>query len=358
MNKTFCARPWTAVGITTDGFHRMCCHMTSRTNIHISEASIKEVWESDYYTDIRKAMLNGEVVDACKKCYLQEAAGVLSQRQKINKKYIVDVNAPKIKYVDLRLGNLCNLKCRMCDPGNSTQWYKDFEKLNGYKSEFENKMGWVEEDNIWSSVYELKDDIEEIYFTGGEPTLIERHFDILQNLIDLGLSKNIKLKYNTNMTNIQQRTIDIWKKFKRVFLNCSIDGYKDLNTYIRYPSNWNILESNILKSRKLLPNIYIFINCTVQIGNVFHLNKLEEWCNANQLELGWNILEYPHYNNIKALPAKLKQQITSGPSEIIAYMNSEDLSKNFNKYIDYTKKLDVIRNNNLLITNPEFAEYY
>ena len=45
----------------------------------------------------------------------------------------LDVDKQVIEFFDIRYGNFCNLKCRMCGPTDSHMWYPDFIKLTDGK---------------------------------------------------------------------------------------------------------------------------------------------------------------------------------------------------------------------------------
>ena len=138
MSKTFCILPWMHLATTSTGNLRVCCNSVPGKNLiakedgtpyKLNKDSLEEAWNSEVYKTIRKQMLDGERPEMCTRCFREEDAGIHSARQAWNEKWKKDikytVNAPfSIKYVDLRLGNLCNLKCRMCNPYSSNQTKK------------------------------------------------------------------------------------------------------------------------------------------------------------------------------------------------------------------------------------------
>ena len=235
---------------------RVCCNSTPGKNFimkpdgtpyKLYRDDMQEAWNSETYQTIRKQLLNSERPEMCQRCFREEDAGIKSARQAWNNKWQKDANynitAPfLIKYVDLRLSNLCNLKCRMCNPYASNMWVKEWTSVDTALSESEYKrlsrMDWPEEEKTWENLFAIAHTVEEIYLTGGEPTVIKKQQKLLDYFIDNGTAKDIRLKYNTNLVKMPDWLLDRWRHFKRVQLNCSIDAVGELDHYIRNPSNW------------------------------------------------------------------------------------------------------------------------
>ena len=329
-------------------------------------------------------MLDGIQPDMCKRCFKEEAAGIKSARQNWNDKWYDETKeyaiegGLDIEYVDLRLGNLCNLKCRMCNPYSSNQWVDEWNTvvktaklvpdfpLSIEETDRLTNMNWPEDPRTWSSIIEIADSIEEIYLTGGEPTLAIEQYKLFDILIEKNLSKKIKLKYNTNLTNIPKKMIDYWSHFRTVQLNASIDAYGELNRYIRYPTGWTSVEKNIDKFLSM-PNVQVQIHCTVQMYNILNLKELFDWIKVKtDLTPYLNILNHPVCLNIQTLPIELKKiaeerlvDYLDWPKvkDTIAYMNSADTSNHLSEFFNYTAAIDKSRNENLLDHIPEFEKY-
>lgn len=153
MSKTFCVLPWMHLATSASGNLRVCCNSTPGKNFitksngtpyKIYKDDLKEAWNSEVYTTIRKQLLNDERPEMCQRCFREEDAGVSSARQAWNKKWQKDIEYTEdvsfdVKYVDLRLGNLCNLKCRMCNPYASNMWVKEWNLVEDALSESEYK---------------------------------------------------------------------------------------------------------------------------------------------------------------------------------------------------------------------------
>ena len=383
-SKTFCVLPWIHLATSASGMLRVCCNSTPGQNFimrdetsayRINNDNIEEAWNSPTYKEIRTQMLNDERPKMCKRCFREEDAGIKSTRQNWNDKWAEDreypVNAPfEIRYVDIRLGNLCNLKCRMCNPYASNQWVKEWHLVEDALEESEYKrlknMDWPEDETVWDNLFDIADTVEEIYLTGGEPTIIKEQHRLLDYYIDSGKAKKIKLKYNTNLTNVPKELMDKWSHFKRVQLNCSIDATGELDRYIRYPSNWSKIVENFKNITKL-ENAFVEIHCTVQMYNILHMEKFIEWAKPYGYKIYFNILNHPEELNIRVLPHNLKilaenrlQPYLDLPKVqgIIDYMWAEDWHNKYDKFLHYTDQLDKSRKENLFDIVPEFKNAF
>ena len=381
---TFCILPWMHLATNSSGNLRVCCNSTPGKNLIIKDNGspyklykddLLEAWNSPVYKKIRQEFLNGEKPDMCERCFREEAVGIESARQFFNSKWKEDLQyedaAPfNIKYIDLRLGNLCNLKCRMCNPFASNQWIKEWSLINEALTTDEvsrlKKMGWPEYQKTWENIIPLIHSVEEIYLTGGEPTIIKEQHKILDYCIENKIAKNIKLKYNTNLTNIPEHLINKWKQFKVVQLNCSIDAIGDLDRYIRYPSDWKTIEKNFTDLNNL-DNVNTEIHCTVQMYNILRIQELIEWVLLKKCKIYFNILNHPDWLNIRVLPVDLKKVVVNNlkiyyyvpkVKGIIDYMLVEDWIDKLEDFCSYTKKLDHSRNESLENLIPEFKDVF
>jgi len=370
MSDTFCVLPWMHLATNASGNLRVCCNSTPGKNMILKEDGkpyklwrddIRDAWTSETYKEIRRQMLAGERPEMCQRCFREEDVGVKSARQSWNQKWREDrvyEAEPEmdIRYVDLRLGNLCNLRCRMCNPYASNQWVDEWKELTGQdlgESEFNRlkHMDWPEHEKTWDNLFSLVDSIDEIYLTGGEPTIIQQQHRLLDHCIERGLAKSIKLKYNTNLTNIPQRLVEKWSQFRTVQLNCSIDATGALDRYIRYPSNWSKIQENFERVREL-DNSYVEIHCTVQMYNITRLHELIDWAEPYGHKIYFNILNHPECLNIRVLDSGLKNQVTQILAQythlesvqgVIDYMNAEDWSEHYDECVRYTEVLDQSR---------------
>lgn len=373
MADTFCILPFMHLATNASGNLRVCCNSIPGKNFILKEDgspykiykdNLEDAWNSNTYRVIRSQFLNNERPNMCARCFREEDAGIASARQAWNQKWkenkIYTVDTPfDIKYIDLRLGNLCNLRCRMCNPYASNQWLKEWhlivDKLPSDEHIRLKQMDWPKDKKTWDNLMPLLDSVEEVYLTGGEPTIIKEQYILLDYLIDQKLSQKVKLKYNTNLTNIPADLLFKWEFFKKIQLNCSIDAIGDLDRYIRYPSDWNTIVENFDILHKL-DNVNIEIHCTVQMYNILRLQDLIEWALPYDVKIYFNILNHPAWLNIRVLPTHLKKCVEKNLQKyrninkvqgIIDYMNAENWVKHLPVFYKNTDILDKSRNENL-----------
>ncbi len=383
-SKTFCILPWMHLATNASGNLRVCCNSTPGKNFimrngtkrpyKITDEDMQDFWHSDTMKNIRHELLNDQRPEMCERCFREEDSGVRSARQAWNEKYMFDYQASEtpdftVKYIDIRLGNLCNLKCRMCNPYASNQWIDEWHLVENVLPGSEQKrlsaMDWPNNDMVAENILKLGLHIEEIYLTGGEPTLALSQYKLFDQLIELDLAKNITLKYNTNCTNLPKKLVDYWKSFKKIKINASIDAVGDLNRYIRYPTGWSLVEKNLLKFIELEreSKIDLQVHCTVQIYNVLKLNEFFDFMAEKGIEdIYLNILDHPEYLNIRVLPKDLKELVVSRlepymhikkVKSTIDYMMAKDWNSKWPEFVKYTKTLDESRSESITMLVPE-----
>jgi len=385
-SETFCILPWMHMATNASGNLRVCCNSTPGKNYvtrpngrpyKISDPDASDYWNSPVLTNIREQFLAGKRPEMCERCFREEDAGIRSARQSWNSSWYQEqdysaIAEPHIKYFDIRLGNLCNLKCRMCNPFASNQWIDEWNlverALPVEEAERLKKMDWFEGDQTWDNIFKYAEYIEEIYLTGGEPTLAISQYRLFDRLIEAGLARKIRLKYNTNMTNIPQKMVDYWQHFKRIKINASIDAVGDLNRYIRYPTAWSSVEKNlkIFKQMRDEDRCNLQVHVTVQVYNVLYLDKLFDYLyDLDITDIYLNILNHPRYLNIRCLPEQLKKQVNDTLCKykhinkvqgVIDYMYAEDWSEYILELTDYTRKLDQSRKQDCTEAAPEIGE--
>lgn len=355
-NKSFCAVPFVSIMVNTDTSVRYCCMVKGSFNKLKKEGGngkeiytckddfVHEAWNSKDMRDIRKAMIQGESIEGCKVCYLQEENGRTSNRQhSINEwrwrlgEEALDARIQQainndgrltddVVYLDLRLGNLCNLKCRMCNPWNSSQIFKEHLEIADqdpkYVDVWKKTFGkfpvnvmddqqWFDSDIMWDQVIGLIPHLKKVYMTGGEPTLIKNNFKFMESCIAQG-RKDIVLFFNTNCTNVNKKFLELISQFDQVNINASLDGVGVVNEYIRAPSDWNQISENIEKLAQL-PNVHLGITPTVQVYNVLDLVNIMKWVDSlnkkynKEIFIDFLINVHPHHLNINILPDDIKQ---------------------------------------------------
>lgn len=414
----FCPLPWIHLATRPNGDVRVCCTANASGSsiedtkdaglviqngsiMNLRDHTIEDVWNSQYMKSIRLKMLNNEIPSSCTKCFDEESRGIKSKRnwetivwnQRVNIADIVSQTSSNgslpvhIPYFDLRLGNLCNLKCIMCSPHDSSAWIKDWKlqypkyKINELKQDQHwddrnRDYTWYQKGVFLDTMKSQAQYIKELYFAGGEPLLIPEHYSILEFMISEGHAKNCILRYNSNGTEISEKLLSLWDHFKLVKFNFSIDALKDKNNYIRYPSQWNSIVNNLEKLDNTPNNVIVNIACAVQLLNVLYLDELVEWKvnqkfkKINSVEygaglIGLHLVYFPNYMNIRVLPDNLKDEAARriynlvdrysnenfdkdpyGKQRwlgLINYMKSEDWSSKFPQTIEYLEVCDQTR---------------
>jgi hypothetical protein len=291
----------------------------------LDDDSVEDIMNSEKFVEVRQAMIDGKRPMECEGCWKDEDAGIKSKRQYENERWAHIIpkleQSAKLKdinliYVELRLGNVCNNACLTCNSYSSTKRYPDEKKIANVLPWFKlrpmENFKWFENDDFYWDLANKSQNVEEIYINGGEPTLIKAHFEYLRHLITLGTSQNVHLVYSLNMMmDIPDRLIELWKEFKQVTINASIDDLGNRNYYIRYPTQWEETVASIEKLTKL-PNLNWHVTQTVSILNIYHLAEFGNWLETNYNKTPHhNYVMYPDYLSLAALPDFYKEELRS-----------------------------------------------
>ena len=391
--------PWIHLATHPHGGVTLCCiadHTNSESRaknfdksgnpiwLTLGKDSIDDIMNSDYYKQTRLQMLNDEVPKACERCFIEEQNGIRSKRLEENENYkdFTIENAKSItddsgkikvpmKFVELRLGNLCNVKCRSCNPASSTKWvkeYKELEKNFDFVTSYRwvDDFSWIENDKFWNDLFDNSDELEMIYINGGEPTLVKKHWEYLDKLVEKDMAKNISLWYSINMTNLPPKTFDVWKKFKNVRISCSIDDIGARNLYLRYPTKWDSVLKNL---NLLLGEKYLDVSVcqTISFLNVFYMDEFYDYFhNHRKLHVHQNMVYDPEFLSPWILPLKIKQDIVDRCEKVMdksdfdifkSYMmNNKSNEKLLQQGIEYNEYLDTTRKENMRETFKELFE--
>lgn len=408
--------PFTGLATREDGGIQVCCR--SHPIGFIQDNTLEEIWNNENMCRIRKQVLNGERPKECEPCFSLEDQGVESLRQRhitgvipearinlypnaldtLQDNYTMPFNIPTI---EIKLNNLCNLKCRMCHPMDSTSWndwsaVEDFYikennimvdlinkhnlKIKPHLDKFEDNPNW------WNSFEKLLPYFRRVEFAGGEPLMDPQHYRILDMLSKYGDQIEVKYATNLSMLGKSNRTVwEYWPKFKSVAVNVSIDGIGDSYEYIRGNASWTELVDNI-KQIQTIPNISRIVGAVaVQVSNVLILDKMiEHFLEDLGIVFYTNIVKYPNVLCIQTLPAPLKDlayqrleavksklqnfkslknnhtllSITEGQIQGVQnYLRATDLSHLWADCVEFNGRLDQTRNQSFTDVTPEFKSY-
>ena len=398
-SRTFCMYPWIHLHAYPTGEAYPCCHAEMGVGQigNCRNNSLSEIWNSKAQRQLRSDMLTETENPACGRCYEQEKSGFFSGRQSANKHHghniarVHDTQADgqvdqfEMTYWDIRFSNLCNLRCRSCGHIFSSQWYQDQAKLAGgdwAKNHTVLNIAGRSETDMWEQLQPHLDYVEQIYFAGGEPLMMEEHYLILEELERRGRF-DVRLIYNTNFTQVKlkHRTVfDYWRKFKSVAVGASLDAAGARGEYIRKGTDWAQVEANRRQMLEECPGVDFYISPTLSILNAMHLPDFHrDWVEKGLLrpqDLNVNILQDPAYFRIDIAPPEYKQRIqdrleqhltwlrpldqlnraTVGFESAITFMNATDNTALIPKFWHKTHELDAIRRENILDIIPEISD--
>jgi sulfatase maturation enzyme AslB (radical SAM superfamily) len=405
--------PFTGLATREDGAVKICCR--SQPVGFIQDNTLEEIWNNETMQLVRKQVLCGERPEVCKPCFDLEDQGVESLRQRHINGVIPEArinlypNTPleeimpfEFPTMEIKLNNLCNLKCRMCNPLDSTNW-KDWSKVEPFYrkehnflvhtiTELVDKPGkyigeFDDSDNWWASFEKLLPHFKRVEFAGGEPLMDPQHYKILDMLKPYG--KNIEIKYATNGTTLgisRGRTIhDYWPHFRSVAVNVSIDGIHDVYNYIRGGGDFDQVEANIREIQKI-PNVSRIVGAfTAQAGNILQAAEcIDYFINTLGIVFYSHRVSYPNCLSAQVLPQELKdlaisrleamalrvptfdnvkkhpilEKITQQQiSDNINYLRATDQHNRWKDFLDFNFALDATRNQSLLDVVPEFKDY-
>ena len=372
INSNICPLPWTSLEIGVNGGAAPCCLYKGQVpDVKVYKTNLKAIQQSQYMEDLRTQFKNGEKPAGCDRCWLEEDAGKDSKRinsiykMKSSLKNWTPDSKPALKFIDFKLGNVCNLKCRICGSWSSSKWAQEEMDYgeNPVARKHLTEGGWPKKNpQFFEDIKEVLEDVEYFEFTGGEPFMIHNHFKILEHCVEKGYAKNQDIHYNTNGTQLPGRDIfDLWKHFKRVEIAFSIDDVGEQFEYQRHPANWKEVNHNVNQFKIYqTANMEFQICTTISIFNVFGLAKIALWVRQFDPKFFYvNTCFEPDYFNIQTLPKQIKNIVNSRYSDlkdfkpILRFMNSVDRD---------SEEMRIKRKNRILQTDSyrkeNFAEVF
>ena len=334
-HEKFCVLPWVSLETSPIGTVRPCCLAEEEiTDINGNKfdlsksAELADIQDSNYMRKLRKQFLRAEQPDTCRKCWaVEDADGTSKRMHTLNRlKHIIPdsdwTQDPKpLMFLDLKLGNICNLKCRICGSWSSSTFAVEeiefspiAEKKTGFHYQMLKQGAWAKDNqDFWEEIKNLSDQIRYIEFTGGEPFMIREHFRFLERIVDMGIAGQVEIHYNTNGTQFPDNAEDVWQHFKTVEIAFSIDDVGARFEYQRANAVWSEVESNIaqfIAMRDRHPNIQLQACITVNVFNVIYLETVANWADQQGFDfVYWNMLHEARHFSIAALPDTAKQAI-------------------------------------------------
>lgn len=404
-SKAFCMMPWVHLHVTQLGTVTRCCQAPwseDQSFGDINTQSIDEIWTGERIRRFRSALLRDEPDARCARCYEKESTGVTSLRRVTNDDYAhrldwvnqteTDGTCPSSRpiYLDIRFSNVCNFRCRICGPGSSSRWLDDAKALGIVDAGTQSFTRAAEDfPLLMSELDRLADGLEEIYFAGGEPLVMDEHYALLDLLIAKGRT-NVRLKYNTNFSHLTFKGKDVlsyWSQFPNVMVSASLDGAHKRGEFQRKEQIWSETVANARRLRATCPHVRFQLSPTVSVFSLLTLPDLHrEWVEAGLVDVVncWpSILIQPEAYNIRILPEPLKLQAretytkhfewigsqhTAFPNDrerslvfwrsVIAHLDSGDHSRLIPDFAAKCRAIDELRGESTAATFPELAELF
>ncbi len=394
-SKTMCILPWIHMHPWPNGKTMLCCDSPWETNIgDLRENSLREVWNSPSMRQVRLNMLQGKSCKECVRCYEKEKYGHDSLRVRSNRDWlephwdkVAKTNADgslddlHIVYLDFRFSNVCNLRCRYCGPELSSNWFHDAVKSSFNQTPTESVIQIRKDVEGFMEEFEtMLPHIEQIYWAGGEPIIMDEHWHIMNRLVELGKT-DIRIFYNTNFTKLrykQHNVIDLWKNFKHISVGASLDAEGARGEYQRKGTDWNDVVANIEELRSRAPEIDFYVSSTVSAYNAWHLPDFHRsWVEKGYIRAGdWYVnvlLNNPRFR-MSILPQDFKEQIkykwekhlrwlepqdhigraTEGYRSAIKFLD-DDHTHLFDEFKRFNTEFDQLRSEDFAAVFPELA---
>lgn len=374
----FCYAPWSNLDISPQGIMAPCCKFRhdryDDPSLNVNEHSIDDYQTSPVLIKIKQEFQQGEWPKGCERCHIEESNGIESKRQ-------LDYTRWKSYYDEYELGhtgvitasvafgNTCNLSCITCGPFSSSRWQKEYKALNNidvlpnhfYKKTFV-------DDFITHSQNLIHIDIP-----GGEPFLsgVPEQLELLEKYMVSGKSKNVGLHYTTNATIFPgENWWAIWKNFREVDIQLSIDGIGSKFEYIRYPAEWSIVLENVKKYldyQETNDNLRLSVSHTVSVYNIRYLPEFFDWCQDMKLPRPWlGRVHEPFYMRPEVWSQRAKESIidhfrkhTNPDCHVWAdFLEKNNDSKHWQEFKTKTAWHDQYRSLDFSSTFPEMASFY
>lgn len=380
-----CILPWISIETTPLGGVRPCCLYTEELpDINLKTTTLEDAFQSKGMRDLRRSFRRGEKPVGCERCWLEEDNGKKSKRQYMLEKFKdIDVTyenntGKSLEFIDLKLGNICNLKCRICGTWSSSKWAK--EEMD-YSDDPKNHIArqWLkdgrwprESAEFWENLDSLLGQIKYFEFTGGEPWMIKEHFELLQRAVDKGVANNIDIHYNTNGTQYPKEHT-VWKKFKHVQIAFSVDNTGERFEYERYGAKWRTVNTNIKRVHRLREEGYPISTqlCTTwNVQNIFYLDEILVWAKQQNFDsIHFNLMHDPWEMAISNMPQSAKSELMlylqkcrvvhtdyaddiNALQQIVMRSKQEDATDLHNKL----RRTDLYRNQNFATSHSKMAK--
>lgn len=314
--ETLCMAPWTHTYLSPQTERRMCCasrEPSQNFEQYIDTASgtgkyipitLDEHWNSEHMKSVRRRMMAGETLPECEVCNDKLL------NTSVYRDYFWHLFKHKYDYIgettgsdgsttmqpvswDYRFSNLCNFKCRMCGDMLSSAWESEQRqhnminwsnpKNNWMIPEVKKQIEQFQENQIEAEFSKAVEEhrVEEVYWVGGEPLMYEQHWRYMKRIIELGDGKNVYARYNTNLSRIHYKGIDLYRDILsnlRDWQICaSLDGTGPIGEYIRTGLNYASWRDNFAKGVEIQSNRrQMRIDFTLTLPGMFEVQNIRQ----------------------------------------------------------------------------------
>ena len=333
MQQTYCVMPWVGLEINNDGGMKPCCVYADSLldsdgkKFNINTHTIDEYLESDAIRVLKDDLLNNKELSGCNKCYREENVNVQSLRLRKNNRFEEftkienNLEENNLLTVDLKLSNLCNQKCMICNTNASSMIVAEnnviLPDLNlNYVS---NKYHWYKNEDVWDQLMKKTLNSKHFDFYGGEPWLIKQQWKFLEYLISSGRSSEITLNYATNGSLHEDFYFtEYFSKFKHVSILYSADGIEDTFEYVRYPGVWETYKENIIKAKEFqksnILDCWVAVAYTVSVYSIHNVIPSLNFYKDHNIPVWFNLVNEDEFSP-SILPAPLRKKILDNIKE-------------------------------------------
>ena len=323
---TLCMAPWVHTYLSPQTERRMCCASrepaqsfrqyidTESGTGEYAPMTLDQHWNSEHMRSVRLRMMAGETLPECEVCnnkllntnvyrdyFWQLFGDKYTQVMSVTDWRTGHYNGKPVSW-DYRFSNLCNFKCRMCGDMLSSAWETEQKQHN--------MINWADPKNNWQlpevrqQITKFQDQqieqefaqavedgrIEEVYWVGGEPLMYEQHWRYMRRIIELGHGKNVYARYNTNLSRVEFKGInlynDILAHLRDYQICASLDGTGTIGEYIRTGLDYSAWRDNFAQGVATAKNRRQWrIDFTLTLPGLFEVNNIQALAREFDVEI-------------------------------------------------------------------------
>ena len=265
----------------------------------------------------------------------------------------------------------------------SSNWYDDQIALFGEPNHPKVTYAGRSKTDAYDQLLNYLPMVEQVYFAGGEPLIMEEHYKILKELVDIGKAQQVRLIYNTNFTQMSYKdlnVLDLWPEFKDVSVGASLDAMGPRAELIRNGTVWSDVERNREQMIKRCPKVDFYVSATLSVFNHMHVvDFYNDWVSKGLIthqDWNMNVVQDPEHYRADILPQHMKQLVTdvyqdhiakiephdklgratNGFKSAVKFINGTDNSKLIPQFQRFVKMLDDRRSQKTIDVFPELED--